>query len=89
MMANLFPEQEIPAKVDPYDPEPERERVRGRLTLAVTLVYGALLIVDLLAAIVASDARWLRVRDAMQTILPAMGTVVGTVVGFYFGSQKR
>ena len=72
-----------------YDPEPEREKIRARVTLAATLVFGSVLLTDLLAAFLASDARWARVKDAMQVVLPAISTIVGTIIGFYFGAQKR
>ncbi len=78
-----------PFEEAPYDPEPEREKIRGRVTLAATLVFGAVLMTDLLAAFLASDARWARVKDAMQVVLPAISTIVGTIIGFYFGAQKR
>jgi high-affinity Fe2+/Pb2+ permease len=37
----------------------------------------------------APDTSWSRLKEAMQSILPAVTSVVGTVLGFYFGSQKR
>ncbi len=35
-----------------------------------------------------TDARWSRVKDDMQAIFPAVTSILGTVLGFYFGSQK-
>ena len=55
----------------------------------MTVVFGAVLVTYLLGAMLASDARWARVKDAMQSVLPAVTSILGTVVGFYFGSQKR
>ena len=73
----------------PYDPEPSREKVRGRVTLATTIVFGIVVVAFLTGAFLASNDRYGRVKDAMQSVLPAVSSVLGVVVGFYFGSQKR
>lgn len=88
-MQDLFPIESVRVQADPYDPEPEREKVRGRITLATTLVFGLVLMTYLIGAFLAPDARWVRVKEAMQSVLPAVSSILGTVVGFYFGSQKR
>ena len=76
-------------EMDPYDPEPERERIRGRITLATTILFGLVVMMFLVAALVSSADRWSRSKEAMGVVLPAVTSVVGTVLGFYFGSQKR
>lgn len=35
------------------------------------------------------DATWPRTETAMHAIFPAVTSVLGTALGFYFGSQKR
>jgi len=78
-----------PLKGEPYDPEKDREKIRGRVTLATTLVFGIVMVIYLSAAFRGTDAEWVRVKESMQSVFPAVSSVLGTVVGFYFGSQKR
>jgi hypothetical protein len=74
----------------PYNPEPGREKIRGYVTIAATIVFGLVVIFFLIAALAApSNDAWSRVKEAMQSVLPAVTSVLGTVLGFYFGSQKR
>jgi hypothetical protein len=91
-MADPFAESawgQAPLGGSPYDPEPGREKIRGYVTLAATIVFGLLVMCFLAAAFTASNDAWLRVKEAMQSVLPAVTSVLGTVLGFYFGSQKR
>lgn len=88
-MANPFDRIPAPLVGDPYDPEPDREKVRGRLTLATTLVFGLVVVLFLSGSFFGSEDHWNRIKDAMQSVLPAVASVLGTVIGFYFGSQKR
>ena len=88
-MADPFSASPSPVSLTPFDPEPDREKVRGRVTLAASLVFGIVLVAYLAGAFFASDAQWARIKDAMQSVLPAVTSVLGTVIGFYFGSQKQ
>ena len=54
-----------------------------------TIVFGLVVVAFLTGAFFASNDRYSRVKDAMQSVLPAVSSVLGVVVGFYFGSQKR
>ncbi len=51
-------------------------------------MFLAVVIAYLSFAASSIDTTWVRVKDAMQAILPAVTSVLGTVLGFYFGSQK-
>ena len=74
----------------PYDPEKNREWVRGIMTSAAMLIFAAVIGIYLVASFkVSNDSQWTRVKDATQVILPAVTSVLGTALGFYFGSQKK
>jgi hypothetical protein len=88
-MHDPFAGSSEPFKSEPYDPEKDREKVRGRITFATTIVFGVVLVIYLGAAFWATGERWTNKKDAMSSVLPAVTSVLGTVVGFYFGSQKR
>ena len=82
-----FPAQ--PFEFAVYDPSRDRELMRGRIALAVSLTFLFTIGFFLYEASKAGDAAWKQVTEAMHDVLPAVTTVLGTVLGFYFGSQKR
>jgi hypothetical protein len=89
MAAASGPFSPNPFRTENYDPEPGREKIRGRITVLAVAIFFAVVMFYLYEANVASDASWVRLKEAMQSVLPAATSVVGTVLGFYFGSQKR
>jgi hypothetical protein len=82
-----FPEK--PFTVEAFDPEPAREKRRGELSAIASLTFLCIVVFYLFSATRSDDKHWPQVKEAMQSILPAVTSVLGTVLGFYFGSQKR
>ncbi len=78
-----------PFKTADYDPEPTRESIRGYVTLAAAVTFFTLVAFYLFEAGHAGEGAWGRIKEAMQSVLPAVTSVLGTVLGFYFGAQKR
>ena len=79
-----------PFKTATYDPEPGREKLRGRITLSAAVTFFAIVAFYLYEATKAGPTTtWPQIKEAMQSILPAVTSVLGTALGFYFGSQKR
>lgn len=85
-MANSFTKN--PFETDPFNPDRARENVRGTVTVLACLVFLIVVVVYLVFAARSGDTQWNHIKDAMQAILPAVTSVLGTVLGFYFGSQK-
>jgi heme/copper-type cytochrome/quinol oxidase subunit 3 len=77
-----------PFETKEYNPEQDREKIRGQVALAAAITFFAVVFFYLFQATRATD-QWPQVKEAMQSVLPAVTSVLGTVVGFYFGSQKR
>lgn len=77
-----------PKAVD-YNPEPLREVVRASVTGLTIAIFFYVVWFYLNRASTASEVNWPRVGEAMHTVLPAVTSVLGTALGFYFGSQKR
>src|SRR5689334_14958358 len=73
-----------PAK--PYDSEQHRDWVRATATFSSV----ALLSVTILGALCMTIATgvWANAKDLVQLALPAETGLMGSVVGFYFGSHK-
>lgn len=79
---------DLPARGARFDPEPAREKTRG------VLAGGsfALLTVTVLTTlgVVASGTRtWNEMQGVAASVLPAVLSVVGTTLGFYFGTKSR
>jgi hypothetical protein len=83
------PFQRSPLKSKDYDPEPAREDIRALLTVISGVTFFVIMAVYVAAAWLTPKDTWTQVKDAMQAVLPAVTSVLGTVLGFYFGTQKR
>jgi hypothetical protein len=83
----LWVEVPSPRLGTPYDPAPKREKTRTVLAYGFAATLALLVLVPL-AAIVFSDNSWSDFEQPMQTLLPAVLGITGTILGFYFGSEK-
>ena len=70
-----------------YDPEPERERVRGRIAQALTI--GVLVIAILASSLLAGGALERDDLEPLQVFYTPLITLTGTALGFYFGGLDR
>jgi hypothetical protein len=84
-MAAKFP---APAAT-PYNPDRLREIIRGLVTLVAAICFLIVIGFYLVESVHTTDPGWTRIKEAMQSVLPAVTSVLGTALGFYFGSQKR
>lgn len=74
----------------PYDPERGREWIRGAVTVVAMLIFAGVVGGYLYGALAISDKdHWDRFKEASAVVLPAVTSVLGSALGFYFGSQKR
>ena len=73
----------------PYDPDRLREIIRGLVTLGAGVSFFIVIGFYLVESVRTADPAWTRIKEAMQSVLPAVTSVLGTALGFYFGSQKR
>lgn len=71
----------------PFDPEPQRERMRGRMASGLLLLVAGLAVFSYGAR----SANWITHEDSqdLQPILAALITLTGTAIGFYFGGGGR
>jgi hypothetical protein len=83
--AGLFPSQ--PLRQTNYNPDKWREQIRGGIAILALLVFAVLVIFYFYEAGHAAGDAWLRIQDAMKVMLPAVTSLMGTVLGFYFGSK--
>lgn len=75
-----------PAK-EPYDPEPQREKIRGRLAVCLIGLF-ALEVIALFASVIFG---WLTIAEAKEMVAilvtPTVG-LAGAVTGFYYGGKS-
>ena len=71
-----------------FDPGKERESTRGALAKRVVwLLVGVVSAICL--AVISGFRSWAEMEGFTASMLPAVLTITGTVLGFYFGSEER
>src|ERR1051325_2201846 len=86
---DVQPQSGLPAPPSqPFDPEPERERIRGRIAQAlVVLLIGVVGLVLLLILVFPDDLEEL--KTVLELVLSPVVTLGGTATGCYFGSNTK
>jgi hypothetical protein len=77
------------AELEPYNPQRKQESVRAWVTGAL---LGALIALLFFAGIVASTGskeHWDETKEMLQILLPAVTGLLGSALGFYFGTQSK
>lgn len=87
MPANPFT-RPAPVQTTPYDPGRTREWIRGLLALVSLGVFLVIISFFLWASLHLPATGWSQFKEAAAVILPAVTSILGTVLGFYFGSQR-
>lgn len=76
------------ARQAPYDPSPERERMRGWIAVALLAILAVIVLISLLTV----AFHWAPTDDLVRVLgllfAPIVG-LVGAATGFYFGSRKE
>jgi hypothetical protein len=79
------PGSALPLERD-YDPEPEREKVRGRIAQGLTLAVAVIAIMAF--ALVAWGSPTADQLERLQVFFTPVITLCGTALGFYFGGKQ-
>ena len=68
-----------------YSPEKQHDYVRLTVTVGLLAIFGYLVV---FASIESTSwpQHWQQTKEMLQIILPAITGIIGTVIGFYFGS---
>jgi hypothetical protein len=65
----------------------KREDIRAHLARTAMYLFVGI-VVALLASAICGGNQWTRVQEFSQIAFGLIGGIVGTVIGFYFGSQR-
>ena len=68
-----------------YSPERQHDYVRLILTCGLLLILGYLVVFATVES-ASYPAHWTQTKEMLQIILPALTGIIGTVIGFYFGT---
>jgi hypothetical protein len=71
-----------------FDPEPRRESVRGIVALGSVVLF-ALVVLIVLCSVCFGHQQWTHLQGVTAAILPAVTSVTGSTVGFYFGTRDK
>ena len=69
----------------PYLPDKQRDYVRLIVTVGLLLMLGWVVVWSCIETASWSN-HWAQTKEMLQTILPALTGLIGSVIGFYFGS---
>lgn len=75
-------------KIDPVDPETRRDYVRLIVTVGLLLMLFIVIVWSCMESASWPD-HWNQTKEMLQTILPALIGLIGSVIGFYFGSASK
>ena len=68
-----------------YDPEPRRDTVRAVITLG--LIVGLFGVIGF--ALYSTHGDYEKTKDILDKLLPALTGLIGSALGFYFGSKSN
>jgi hypothetical protein len=69
----------------PYLPDQQRDYVRLIVTVGLLLMLAGVVVWSCIETASWSN-HWAQTKEMLQTILPALTGLIGSVIGFYFGS---
>lgn len=79
----------LPEEVNEANDPVEEKREDARLTFTVLLILlFAFEILVGAVAVFAGDGAWMRAEEFLRVLVPATIGLLGSAIGFYFGSQR-
>jgi hypothetical protein len=70
-----------------YNPEKQRDIVRTYTTFGFIFLFG-LTVLAAFYVVIWRGSEWLQTKELIQLMLPAETALIGSAVGFYFGSKS-
>ena len=75
----------ISAEAKVYSPERQRDNVRLIVACGFLTILGYLVVFSTIEA-ASYPEHWAQTQEMLQILLPALTGIIGTVIGFYFGT---
>jgi hypothetical protein len=86
---DLAEEPEAHLRLEPFDPQRKQESVRAWVTGTLLAALFVLLIFSAAVAAIGSKDHWEETKEMLQILLPAVTGLLGSALGFYFGTQTK
>jgi len=80
------PQRPVVKEGEVYNPEKQRDLVRTLTTFGFIFVF-ALTICAALYVVIWHSSSWSQAKELLDLLLPAETALIGSAVGFYFGSK--
>ena len=77
--------QQEPYAMLKYDPEPRRDWVRAGITFGLILTF----LVVIGFSLYSTHGDYDKTKDMLDKLLPALTGLIGSALGFYFGSRDK
>ncbi|MGI4854563.1 MAG: hypothetical protein ACRYF4_11025 [Janthinobacterium lividum] len=84
-LSSVLPPSGRTPELEPYRPERQRDWVRTIVTVGLLTALGGVIFWACRES-VASATQWGQTKEMLQIILPAVTGLLGSVIGFYFGT---
>lgn len=86
--AAFAPRAEMQSRVSDrqYSPERQRDNVRLVVTCGLLLILGYVVVFATVES-ASWPTHWQQTKEMLQILLPALTGIIGTVIGFYFGTS--
>jgi hypothetical protein len=82
------PQGLAPPDTKPYDPERDREAVRGRIALLLIWILAGIIVASFLT-VWGSPDKFPTVKSLLELIIAPVVALVGSATGFYFGGKSK
>lgn len=83
--AFALPKHTRDLKPRPYSSERQRDWVRLIVTCGMLIILGYVIVFATVES-TSWPSHWTQAKEMLQIILPALTGIIGTVIGFYFGT---
>ena len=77
-----------PPSTAPFDPSPEREKIRGYIALGLVILLAIVVLVPLIALVICREIDG-QLEKVIQLLMSPLVGIVGAVIGFYFGGRDK
>lgn len=68
-----------------YNPEPARDIVRATITFGLVITF----VMSIAYAFYSTHGDYEKTKDMLDKLLPALTGLIGSVLGFYFGTKNN
>jgi hypothetical protein len=88
-LVNLAESAQAGVRLERFNPQQKQESVRAWVTGTLLAALIVLLVFAAAVAAIGSKDHWEETKEMLQILLPAVTGLLGSALGFYFGTQAK